>query len=59
MFLCGHAPWCGACPPTECGHSVGPQNVTFPKTKRNKLTQNVRIIFSAHHPKRKRGSRKT
>ena len=20
MFLCGHAPWCGACPHTECPH---------------------------------------
>ena len=19
MFLCGHAPWCGACPHMECG----------------------------------------
>ena len=22
MFLCGHAPWCGACPHTECGHAL-------------------------------------
>ena len=21
MFLCGHAPWCGACLHTECGHA--------------------------------------
>ena len=20
MFLCGHAPWCGTCPHTECAH---------------------------------------
>ena len=22
MFLCGYAPWCGACPHTECGHAL-------------------------------------
>ena len=22
MFLCGHAPCCGACPHTECGHAL-------------------------------------
>ena len=22
MFVCGHAPWCGACPHTECEHAL-------------------------------------
>ena len=30
MYLCGHAPWCGACPHMECGHApcISQQEIT-------------------------------